>query len=166
MKPTIHIRDQVIPTDAACVRDIVTSTGFFTQAEIDIAVELVEARLAHGLASGYEFVFVELSGEVVGYACYGPTPCTDRSYDFYWLAVRQVHRGRGLGGLLLKETEQRIRTAGARVIFLDTASRPQYAPTRAFYDRHGYTQAAVVRAFYAADDDKVIYTKKLVPGPG
>jgi ribosomal protein S18 acetylase RimI-like enzyme len=161
MNPPVHIRDQVIPTDAACEREIVASTGFFTPAEIEIAVELVDARLERGPVSGYEFVFAEISGDVVGYACYGPTPCTDRSYDLYWIAVRQKDRGRGLGGLLLKETEQRIRAAGGRAIFLDTASRVQYAPTRAFYERHGYTRAATVRAFYAVDDDKVIYAKTL-----
>ena len=37
--------------------------------------------------------------------------------------------------------------------------RPPYAPTRGFYLRCGYYQAALLKDFYAPGDDKVIYAK-------
>ncbi len=50
---------------------------------------------------------------------------------------------------------------GARRIYADTSSRPQYEPTRAFYLACGYTQEALLADFYAAGDGKVIFVKIL-----
>src|SRR5206468_3475497 len=51
----IKLREKVRPEDCQLVREIVAATGLFRAAEIDVAVELVEARLEKGAASGYEF---------------------------------------------------------------------------------------------------------------
>jgi hypothetical protein len=64
-------RYEVTPADREAVRRIVASTGFFNPAEVEIAVELVDERLAEGPASGYHFVFAERDGQTHGYACYG-----------------------------------------------------------------------------------------------
>ena len=40
--------------------EIVQSTGFFYDHEIEIAVELVTERLTHGESTGYYFVFAEV----------------------------------------------------------------------------------------------------------
>src|SRR3954467_12244433 len=50
-------RDEPCPADAAAIREIVASTGFFHEDEIEVAVELVEERLSRGLASEYHFLF-------------------------------------------------------------------------------------------------------------
>jgi hypothetical protein len=46
-------------------------------------------------------------------------------------------------------------------MFIDTSGRAQYQPTRAFYERMGYSRYEVVRDFYAPGDDKVVYRKQL-----
>ena len=48
----INIRDQVFPGDREIVENITRATGFFHEPEVDIAVELVDERLAKGLKSG------------------------------------------------------------------------------------------------------------------
>ncbi|MBW3600776.1 MAG: GNAT family N-acetyltransferase [Planctomycetes bacterium] len=148
--------------DLDAVRSIVASTGFFRPDEIAVAVELVGERLAKGDASGYHFVFAESAGAVLGYACYGPIACTVGSYDLYWIAVDAAAQGRGLGRRLLAESERLIRGRGGRRIYIETSGRPQYAPTRAFYDCCGYKTAAILEDFYDADDDKVILAKSLI----
>jgi GNAT superfamily N-acetyltransferase len=156
------LRHEVAPADRAHVRSIVESTGFFHAAEVEIAVELVDERLAKGETSGYYFVFADpLPGPPLGYACYGRIPLTESSYDLYWIAVRQDHHGRGLGRALLEEVERRVAAAGGRRIYIETSNRPQYQPTRGFYLRSGYEQAALLKDFYAAGDDKVIYVRAL-----
>ncbi len=55
----VTLRYETIASDLATVRDIVTSTGFFHDHEVDVAVELVEERLRRGDASGYYFAFVK-----------------------------------------------------------------------------------------------------------
>lgn len=154
-------RDEVRPGDAAVVRDIVASSGFFHEHEVAVAVELVEERLQRGPASGYHFLFAEREGRALGYACYGEIACTRGSYDLYWIAVRQDRRGQGVGGRLLRASEERIAAAGGRAVWVETSGRLQYRPTRDFYLRCGYAQEALMRDFYDDGDDKVLYVKRL-----
>lgn len=153
------------PSDAAAIRAIVVSTGFFSEAEVDVAVELVDERLAKGEASGYHFLFAERAGRVLGYACFGPIACTVAGFDLYWIAVHQGHRGAGLGRALLEHGEAAIVRAGGQRIYVETSSKPQYQPTRAFYLRCGYAEEAVITDFYAPGDSKVIYVKPLLTRP-
>jgi hypothetical protein len=62
---------------------------------------------------------------------------------------------------LLRHVEDEIRKAKGRVLFIETSSLPQYDLTRKFYLKHGYEQAAVLRDYYAAGDDMVVFRKQL-----
>jgi GNAT superfamily N-acetyltransferase len=159
----ITFRYEVTPPDTALVRELVVSTGVFAAAEVEVAVELVQERLAKGEPSGYYFVFAEQGGRTVGYACYGPIACTVGSFDLYWIAVDRVCQGQGLGRLLIAECERLISAQAGRHIYIETSNRPQYAPTRGFYLRCDYSQAAVFDDFYAPGDAKVVYCKRLAP---
>ena len=147
--------------DVERVRRLVESTGFFSAAEVELAVELVTERLQRGVASGYEFIMAEFGGELAGYACFGPIPATVASYDLYWIAVPPDCQGRGLGRRLIEEVERRVRAAGGRRIYVDTSRRSQYESTRAFYEGCGYRLSAVLDDFYGPGDGKAIYLKKL-----
>jgi len=155
----ITFREEPRPSDAAAVRSIVDSTGFFRPDEVDVAVELVQERLAKGPASGYHFVFAERGGEVLGYTCYGPIACTLHSYDLFWIAVRNDARGMGLGKQLMERTESRIAEMGGQRVYAETSSTPRYEPTRGFYLRCGYIEAAFLEDFYAPGDGRVTYLK-------
>jgi D-alanine-D-alanine ligase len=155
------LRDAVTAADAEAVRSLVLGTGFFSAEEVEVAVELVEARLDQGPASGYHFLFAERAGRVVGYACYGPIALTRASYDLYWIVVEAGHRRGGVGRLLIGAVEATITDLGGGQLYVETSSRPQYAPTRAFYTRMGYREAALFEDFYAPDDGKVVFEKRL-----
>lgn len=158
----ITLRENLIAADPQNVRDIVTATGFFYDYEIDVAVELAEEALSKGAAkSGYYFLMAEKDGRAVGYSCYGPIACTDHSFDLYWIAVHQEFQGLGIGKMLLKKTEEIAAAMGCRGMYVETASRPQYDPTRAFYKNNNYLIEAVLKDFYSLNDDKVIFVKRL-----
>jgi ribosomal protein S18 acetylase RimI-like enzyme len=157
----ISYRDKPIPSDVDSIRNIVRSSGFFSTAEVEMAVELLQENLSKGKSSGYYFSFVEFNERVVGYSCYGPIPCTKESYDLYWIAVLHDVRGRGIGRDLLERTEKKIGEMGGKRIYLDTSSRDQYEPTRSFYRAGGYEQEAVLKDFYSPGDNKIIYVKLL-----
>jgi len=108
--------------DEAAIRGIVSSTGFFSPAEVEVAVELVQERLRRGNASGYFFVFAETDRRTVGYACYGPIACTIGSFDLYWIAVHKDYQHRGLGRSLLVASERKIAESGGRRIYVETSS--------------------------------------------
>ncbi|MCE5269139.1 MAG: GNAT family N-acetyltransferase [Planctomycetaceae bacterium] len=157
----IELRYDVRPEDREAVRRLVQSTGVFSPVEIDVAVELVDERLAKGLESGYHFVFAHQGDGTVGYTCYGPIPLTVASFDLYWIAVDKALHGRKIGRALLEKSESLIREIGGRQVYIETSNRDQYAATRGFYLRCGYRQAALFKDFYAPGDDKVIYVKEL-----
>jgi len=155
----VVIRDQVKPADSQAVREILSSSGFFYEEEIAVAQELVQERLAKGLASGYHFVLAESAAQPLGFACFGPIALTQCSYDLFWIAVHQKTRHGGLGSRLLAECERRIAAMGGCRVYIETSSRPLYEPTRAFYLRRGYQLEATLEDFYAPGDGKVIFVK-------
>lgn len=157
----IRYRDYLLPSDADKVCAIVRSSGFFSAQEIEVAVELLKERETKGSSSGYFFLFAEKGGDMAGYTCFGPVPCTMESYDLYWIAVSEPLRRLGLGRELLRKTEDKIREMGGRRIYVETSSRAQYEPTHAFYRRSGYREAALLEHFYSPDDHKIIFLKVL-----
>lgn len=157
----ITLRHEVVPLDVAAIRAVTTATGYFHDHEVSVAVELVEEHLAKGTASGYEFVIAECGGQVVGYTSFGPIPCTESSFDWYWLAVRPEFQGFGIGKHLLQQVIIRARAMGGTRLYCETSSRPQYAPTRAFYERMGFTLCEVLDDFYAIGDGRATYCKRL-----
>lgn len=158
----VVFRYELQPQDPERIRRLTEITGFFTAAEVEVAVELVNERLAKGAPSGYHFVMAEHYGRLTGYACYGPIACTASSYDIYWIAVHPDYQGKGLGRRILKETERLIRESSGTRIYVETSQRVQYASTRAFYENCGYRLEGVLADFYAPGDGKVVYCKSLI----
>ncbi len=154
-------RHEARSEDPMQVRRLVAATGFFNAVEVAVAEELVYERLAKGTESGYSFIFLEFERELAGYTCFGPVPLTASSYDLYWIVVAPEYQGQGLGRILLQETERVAREAGGTRLYADTSGRPQYASTRAFYNRVGFRVEAQLEDFYAPGDAKVIYSKTL-----
>jgi GNAT superfamily N-acetyltransferase len=159
MTSPYRFRCELTPDDLERIRALVESTGVFSPVEIRVAVELAEDRLEKGPASDYQFVFVERDAQVYGYACYGPIALTLGSYDLYWIAVDRSSQGQGLGRVLMGKVEELIQAEGGRRMYIETSTRPPYAPTRAFYERCGCRLEVVLDDFYAADDGKAIYVK-------
>jgi D-alanine-D-alanine ligase-like ATP-grasp enzyme/ribosomal protein S18 acetylase RimI-like enzyme len=158
----LTFRRGITRSDRDAIGRIVRDTGFFSDAEVGIAVELADAALARGEAeAGYFFVVADLDGEVVGYSCFGPIPATVSSFDLYWIAVDKRFQHRGFGREILRESERAIAARGGRNIYVETAGRPQYAPTRAFYEATDYATAARFADFYSDGDDKVVYVKRV-----
>ena len=162
---SLLFREEVKPEDRQAVGRLVRATGFFSEEEIGIAVELVEERLAKGDDSGYFFLFAEEENRLIGYTCFGPIPGTVHSFDLYWIAVDPGEQGRGLGRKLMAMSELLIAQRGGVRVYADTSSRPQYEPTRSFYLSCGYLHDAFLADFYAPGDGKVIFVKPLPASP-
>ena len=180
------------PSHRARLAEIVRLTGAFSEEEVLVAVALFDEAFAglgsrvSGLATPkpgtrdpnpgsltpastppYRFLGAfTRDGELAGYACYGPTPATDRVWDLYWIAIDPAAQGTGGGTLLLTEVERRLTDDDARMLVVETSSRSDYAATRAFYARRGYLEAARMRDFYAPADDRIIYVKRFHRRPG
>jgi ribosomal protein S18 acetylase RimI-like enzyme len=146
--------------DRAAVERILRDAGVFHHEEVAVGLEVFDA--AAGGDASYRSVVAERDGAVIGWICYGPTPCTLGTWDMYWLAVAPSAHGSGVGTRLVGEMERRL--AGvARMVVVETAGRPDYGPTRSFYEARGYRRAAVIPDFYAPGDDQVVYVKFFTP---
>ena len=141
------------------IAEILRGTRVFSREEMDVALEVFDER-------GPDYLFLGAftpEAVLVGYACWGPTPATDRTWDLYWIAVDTTLQGAGLGTILLDEVERRLVGQHARMLIAETSSRADYGPTRRFYARQGYAEAARVRDFYAPGDDRIIFVKRFLP---
>ena len=126
------IRDEPRVADREEIRELLAGTGFFPAHEVDVAIELVDDRLAKGRSSDYEFLIAEERGRVVGFSCFGKITVTRSSFDLYWLGVRKELQGRGVGKRLLVESEARMAASGAGRVYVETSTRELYEPTRRF----------------------------------
>ncbi len=141
---------------------ITRATGLFRPEEVAIAVELLDESVAGD--PDYRFLGAYVGDDLAGYACFGPTPGTMGTYDLYWLVVDPARQGQGIGTELLRGGERQLVADGCRLVVVETSSHADYASTRGFYERRGYTQAATLPGYYAPGDDLVIYLKDLAHG--
>jgi GNAT superfamily N-acetyltransferase len=158
----ITFRYEVADTDPETIQSLVRSTGFFYEHEIAVAGELASERLAKGDESGYHFVFAMLGNQTAAYACYGATPCTEGAFDLYWIATHNDFRGKGFGAQVLNETIGRVQRLKGRLLIAETSARPQYLPTRLFYEKCGFVCEAQIGDFYAPGDHKLVFVKRLL----
>ncbi len=157
----LSLRRKPSAEDMRRVETMTRATGFFSEEEVSIALELLGEYRAKGVASGYQFLFAETPSELAAFACFGRIPCTQASYDLYWLVVAPVLQGRGIGKALLAAAEAAIAAAGGRRVYIDTSGHAKYQSTRKFYQRAGYREVALLEDFYAPSDPKVVCLKIL-----
>lgn len=169
MSTTVRL-GSISPAYRGQLESVVRATGVFNDEEIAVALEIFDEATAesrvtgHESRSDYEFVGAFQGERLVGYACYGPTPATDKTFDLYWIAVHPKAQRSGSGGALMTEVERRLAERRARMLVVETSSRDDYEPTRKFYQKRGYEQAAQVRDFYSRGDHRVVLTKDIT-GP-
>ena len=145
------------PADREAIEAFSRAIPLFRPDEVEIALEVLDTSFKPG-QKDYVTLGAEMDGHLVGWICWGPTPCTLGTYDMYWVAVDPSVQGAGVGSLLVAEMEKRL-AGQARLIVVETGGRKEYGPTRAFYMGRGYQIAAQVPDFYAPGDDQVIFVK-------
>ena len=160
MKKNIDIR-RTLPGDRDGILRFSRETGFFRPDEVDVAAEVLDDALAKGPEGHYQSYAAEAGGAPIGWVCFGPAPCTLGTFDIYWIVVAPACKGSGVGTALLAHAERLIVERGGRMAVAETNGRSSYEPTRQFYLRRGYVEAARVPDFYGSGDDKLIYCKRL-----
>lgn len=149
-----------VNTDIEVINNLLLSTGFFYDYEIAVAIELIEDRLNKGEKSDYNFIFVQVENKTVAFSCYGLNPCTQNTYDLYWIATHKEYAGRKIGKALLQHSEKLIKAKNGAMLIAETSSRALYYNTRKFYENNGYIAEAIIKDFYNINDDKIIYIKR------
>jgi ribosomal protein S18 acetylase RimI-like enzyme len=151
------------PADAPAIERLAKETGVFTPDEIRVVNEMLDEFFDPQPRDDHTFLIYRNGkpDDVAGFACYGPTPLTDRVWDLYWICVDRATQRHGIGSVLLEQVEKDLCAHHARAIYLETSDSDSYAAAREFYERHGYMCVAHIKDFYAVGDGKVLYHKKL-----
>ena len=146
--------------DIPVLEEILIATGAFTDAEVTVAVELLEMVASDPLQQDYEVTVADIGDRAVGYVLFGPVPMTEGNYDLYWIAVDPGTQGSGIGRRLLKHVEDQVIQRGGRMLCLETSSQGGYLRTRSFYEQAGYLEESCIRDFYKPGDDRLTYVKR------
>jgi GNAT superfamily N-acetyltransferase len=148
--------------DRKSIEEILRSSGFFYEFEIETALEIADETLEKGTEkSGYYWLRATDEDGVIAFANYGKNAFSTHSWDLYWIAVHQNSRNKKLGSVMLKAIEDDVRKLGGNILWIETSGRPLYASTEGFYRRNGYQLAASLKDFYGPADPKQIYSKVL-----
>jgi GNAT superfamily N-acetyltransferase len=132
----------------------------FTPEDQGLALELADVYLNIPDQKDYDFILaVNEENRIIGFACFGPTPLTEGTFDLYWIGVDPDYAGHGLGSRMLKWVEEKAISAHGRLMVIETSSAPQYTATRKFYLKNGYTLAEAIKDFYQVGEDRVTYVK-------
>jgi len=161
VKSPLKIR-QIQRGDRPKLAAILKAQKHFKAEEVQVALELIDLALTQAGQEDYIFRVAEgTAGRILGYICYGKAPLTDAVYDIYWIVVHPASWKRGTGTLLLHQAEEDMKGRKARLLLIETSSRPPYEIPRAFYRKHGYEEQARILDYYAVGDHKLIYGKFL-----
>lgn len=147
--------------DREPLRQLLANISVFNIEDQDLAMELVDIALENPAQKDYRFLLGWEGADLRGYACYGPTPLTDRTYDLYWIAVDDRFAGQGIGSQILKNVESILQQENGRMVVIETSSLQTYGSTRAFYLKHGYRLAEQIADFFRSGEDRVTYTKMI-----
>jgi ribosomal protein S18 acetylase RimI-like enzyme len=116
-----------------------------------------------GFLSGGEsqdiWLTCDVGGKAIGFCYAAPEQLTDGTWNMLAIAVHPTQQGRGHGGATIRRLEALLHDKGHRVLIADTSGKDEFAPTRGFYRKSGYSEEARIRHFWAEGDDKVVFWK-------
>ena len=147
------------PDDVNIIETILKSIPNFNDAEVSVAMELVNAAATDVNQTDYNVFVYEEKGNVIGYHCTGKRPLTDAVYDLYWIITDPGHKNRGVGKTLLTHAEQFVIQLKARWLLIETSSKGSYEGARNFYLRNNYSIISEINDFYTLGERLIVFGK-------
>jgi ribosomal protein S18 acetylase RimI-like enzyme len=146
------------PEDRDAIGGIARRAEVFNPEEEATVLELFDESMQSS-DSGYAFFSAKAEGRLAGFACWGPTPLTEGTYDLYWICADREVRERGIGRALFEAVAEAVRSRRGRLIVIETSSAEAYLPAIRFYERMGCRMAARIADFYRSGEDLLVYVK-------
>ena len=158
----MKITEGIKASDRKRIEEILRSTEYFYEYEIQTALEIADETISRGMdTSGYYWLCVIDDDGMSAFCNYGKNAFSTHSWDLYWIAVHQESRHKKLGSLLLKAVEDDVLKRNGKILWIETSGRPLFASTEGFYKRNRYELQASLKDFYGPGDPKQIYAKVL-----
>ena len=145
--------------DTPSILSIVERSGQFDAAGLAHVRGTLEQHLE---SRGDEIWLTAVDDEPVGVAYCAPEPVTSGTWNLLMLWIHEDHHGKGHGAALVSHVEQDLLRRSARLLIVETSGLPEFATARAFYTKCGFVHEATIKDFFAAGDDKLVFTKAIV----
>lgn len=147
----------VTQADLPALEAVISATELFPG-------EMLRGMTAPHLAGTTEEVWLVAEAEgPVALAYAAPERMTEGCWNLLLIAVHPDRQRQGIGSRLTEQVEAQLAEAGERLLLVETSGLPEFAGTREFYRRRGYEEEARIRDFYRAEEDKIIFRKRLAP---
>ncbi len=147
----------VTQSDVSDLETVIETSGLFPP-------DLLQGMMADFFTNpGTEDIWLTkiIDEKPVAVAYCAPERLTAGTYNLYLIAVHADMQGKGIGSEIMNYVETLLRSAGHRVLLVETSGLPEFELTRTFYDKCRYNREAVIRDFYDEGEDKVVFWKKL-----
>ena len=144
--------------DVVAVMDILMESGQFDTVGLAFVQQTLDQHLRD---PGPAIWLTADDGEPVGVAYCAPEPVASETWNLLMLFIRGDRRNRGVGKQLVAHLESVLQTRAARLLIVETSGLPAFAAARSFYSSAGFNYEATIKSFYAAGDDKLVFTKPL-----
>ena len=90
-------------------------------------------------------------------------PVTNGCWNLLMMAIDPDCQGKSVGRQMMADLEARLAQLAVRLLIVETSGTSGYAQARGFYAACGFAAEARIADFYDSGDDKVIFTKGLLP---
>ena len=147
--------------DRPAAGEALVACGAFTDEEVRVALEVLDAAASGGADGDYPSFVAEVDGRFAGYVCVGPTPLTVGTWHLYWICVHPEAQRLGVGRALQAHVEDFVRGRGGERLVLETSASTVYTRARAFYAQAGYAIVGRIPDFYRTGEDCVVYCRAL-----
>ncbi len=144
--------------DIGALQEVLNGTELFPS---EMLPDMVDAFLSDGESSDI-WLTCEANGKAVGFCYAVPEELAEGAWNMLAIAFLPTKQGNGFGGAIVKHLEDELKKRGQRILIADTSGADEFAQTREFYRKNGYSEEARIRDFWAAGDDKVVFWKSLI----
>ncbi len=86
------------------------------------------------------WVTCEAKGNAVCFCYAVPEELTKGAWNMLATAVQPAEQGNGFGAAIAKHLEAELKKRGQRILIADTSSSDEFAQTREFYRKNGYSE--------------------------
>ncbi|MGB3534074.1 MAG: GNAT family N-acetyltransferase [Microcoleaceae cyanobacterium] len=141
----------------AAVIALAEASGLFDADGIDY----IKQSLVDYVNGNNDLWLIAIDEKPVGVLYCTPEAMTEGTWNILMLLVSPNVQRQGHGQSLISHVETTLASRGARLVIVETSSIDEFEKARSFYVKCGYSEEARIRNFYAAGDDKVVFSKDL-----
>ena len=158
MQSYSHIRP-ITADDLPALKTTITANELFPA---EMLVEMTADYFQQESSQEIWLTYESEDGKAIAVVYCAPERMTEGTWNLYLIAVHPDYQGRGIGTALVNDLEQMLSEKGERLLLVETSSLDEYRPTQEFYQKCGYEREALIREFYQAGEDKIVFRKSLL----